>query len=124
MQDPTGQTRTAVETINVPPPQINAVPHSYQTRYGVAVTGNSAANDTYAPLSVFTVKSQPVHGTVVMGTNGTFTYTPAAGYSGTDTFVYQIRDPAGQIVTAVETITIAPQPAALQCLTSFSKLKF
>ncbi|MCX5659276.1 MAG: Ig-like domain-containing protein [Planctomycetota bacterium] len=35
----------------------------------------------------------PSHGTLSLSTNGSFTYTPAAGYSGTDSFVYRVREP-------------------------------
>jgi VCBS repeat-containing protein len=36
--------------------------------------------------------SQPTHGTLALQSNGAFTYTPAAGYSGTDSFRYHAQD--------------------------------
>ncbi len=53
---------------------------------------------------------QPAHGTVVMAANGTFTYTPAAGYFGTDTFTYKASD--GGVLSAATTVTIAIQSAS------------
>ncbi|NDJ76586.1 MAG: tandem-95 repeat protein, partial [Chloroflexi bacterium] len=44
-------------------------------------------------------------GTVSMAANGTFTYTPAAGWSGTDTFGYTAND-GSQTDTATVTITV------------------
>jgi len=48
----------------------------------------------------------PAHGTVVLQSNGSFTYTPDAGYSGTDGFSYLVSDsqPGG---TASAEITVA-----------------
>jgi hypothetical protein len=42
--------------------------------------------------------------------NGSFTYTPAAGFSGTDQFVYQVSD--GQFLSQLATVTITVRPAA------------
>jgi hypothetical protein len=108
--DPTGQVKTATETITIAAPAIAAVDDSYATPFNTALSGNAAQGDTYAPNSTFTATSSPAHGTVVMKADGTFKYTPAKNYYGTDTFTYQVKDPTGQTVTATETITI-PRPA-------------
>ncbi|EOR94991.1 hypothetical protein ADIARSV_1862 [Arcticibacter svalbardensis MN12-7] len=36
--------------------------------------------------------SNPLHGTVALETDGTFTYTPVSGFSGKDSFTYMIRN--------------------------------
>ncbi|NLT11582.1 MAG: cadherin-like domain-containing protein, partial [Clostridiaceae bacterium] len=41
---------------------------------------------------------------------GTFTYTPASGFSGTDTFTYTIEDADGETSTATVTITVTAAP--------------
>ena len=48
------------------------------------------ANDTDADGESLTaiLVSGPAHGTVSLQPNGGFTYTPAAGFSGTDAFTY------------------------------------
>ena len=106
--DPTGQTATATETIVVSAPALVAVNDAYTTKAGAAVAGNAAAGDTYAPGSTFAKTTDPAHGSVVFHPDGTFTYTPAAGFSGSDIFTYTVTDPTGHTVTATETITVTP----------------
>ncbi len=36
------------------------------------------------------------HGTLSLNADGTFTYTPNAGYVGSDSFTYKLNDGAGQ----------------------------
>jgi hypothetical protein len=77
-----------------------------------AVTVNLLANDTDADgdtLSV-TANTAPANGTVTR-TGGSATYTPAAGFSGTNSFSYTISDGKGGSATAIATITVAPKPA-------------
>ena len=55
-----------------------------------------------------------VHGTVVLNSNGSFTYTPNTGYAGPDSFSYQASD--GTLVSNVATVFLAvthgaPAPA-------------
>jgi hypothetical protein len=53
--------------------------------------------------------SGPAHGTVVLRSDGSFTYTPDAGYSGFDSFSYLVSDsqPGG---TASAEITVGDPP--------------
>ena len=65
-------------------------------------------NDTDADgdsLTAFLVGT-PSHGNVVLNTNGSFTYTPANGFSGTDTFTYMSNDGAAASNTATVSITV------------------
>ena len=71
------------------------------------VSGNAAAGDTFAAGSSFQVASLPGHGSVTMNPDGTYSYTPAVGFAGMDTFTYRVTDPTGQSATATETITVA-----------------
>jgi uncharacterized delta-60 repeat protein len=52
----------------------------------------------------------PAHGTLTLSSNGGFTYTPAAGFKGQDSFTYRAFDggPAGDGATV--TITVVPAP--------------
>jgi VCBS repeat-containing protein len=64
------------------------------------------ANDTDAngdPLTAVLV-SGPAHGTLTLNANGSFTYTPAAGYTGGDSFTYKAND--GQLDSNVATVTL------------------
>lgn len=76
----------------------------------IADNGSGADNDT--DLDTLNVTPQTitttVGGTVELQANGDFTYTPAAEYSGTDSFSYTISDSEGLSDTGTVTITIAP----------------
>ncbi|HET6655168.1 MAG TPA: cadherin-like domain-containing protein [Gammaproteobacteria bacterium] len=55
------------------------------------------------------VQSDPAHGTVSVRTDGTVTYTPAAGFSGADSFTYIVRDVAGLASTAATVVVTVQQ---------------
>ena len=87
------------------------------TKMGVPVTLKTLVNDAAGNVttalvpSTVTVTVAPLHGTtIVNAANGDITYTPAAGYVGTDTLTYQVCDnqtPA-KCATAKQIITIRP----------------
>ena len=52
-------------------------------------------------------------GTVELNTDGTFTYTPASGFIGEDSFDYTIVDPSGATDTATVTLNVAPDDPAV-----------
>ncbi|EQD72258.1 lipoprotein, partial [mine drainage metagenome] len=63
----------------------------------------------------FAIVSQPANGTVNLtnASTGAFTYTPNAGFSGTDSFTFDASDSGGASNTATETVTVnAPAVAA------------
>jgi uncharacterized delta-60 repeat protein len=66
------------------------------------------ANDTISnpnnPQAVVTVG--PIHGTLTLNPNGSFTYTPNAGYYGTDTFAYKITDGGANSNIATVSLTV------------------
>jgi uncharacterized delta-60 repeat protein len=69
------------------------------------------ANDTDAdgdPLTAALV-SGPTHGSLAFHTDGTFTYTPAPNFAGTDSFTYKAND--GQADSNVATVTLAVDQA-------------
>ena len=77
---------------------------------GTVLTGDHDT-DSADPVTV-TSNTSPAHGSVTMNSNGTFTYTPNAGFSGNDTFQYTItdsNDPSNP-KTATATVTIAVGP--------------
>src|SRR5262249_25048055 len=96
--------------INAPPDAVN---DSATTAAGAAVTVAVLANDSDPDgdaLSV-TAVTQGAHGAVVVNADDTVTYTPAAGFSGTDQFTYTISDGNGGSATAAVTITVNPGPS-------------
>jgi len=71
------------------------------------------ANDHGTSLVENTVVANPSRGTLAIAADGSFTYTPNAGFSGTDTFTYNEKDATGTTSnTATVTITVNRWPAA------------
>ncbi|MBN9605680.1 MAG: tandem-95 repeat protein [Actinomycetales bacterium] len=100
-----GGTDSATVTVTVLPA---AAPDSASTPAGQAVVIPVLANDRGAGLSVDAVTTAAAHGTVAIAGDGlSVTYTPVAGFSGTDTFVYRATDGSGTS-TATVTVTVAP----------------
>jgi prepilin-type N-terminal cleavage/methylation domain-containing protein len=87
-----------------------AVDDASSTAYNTPVTIDVLPNDTgtfnTTPVSITTAAA---HGSVSTGyADGTFTYTPTAGYFGTDTLQYRLTDSSGQLSNiATVTITVA-----------------
>ena len=99
---------------NLPPTPLD---DAYQTFKNVTVNGNLKTNDTdpnVGQLLTYTTTPAvaPLHGTVTILTNGTFTYVPTAGYSGPDEFVYTVCDNGSPVMctnaTAHILIAVAP----------------
>lgn len=83
---------------------------SYTTLANTTLTVSAPgvlSNDTDAdgnPLTAVKV-TNPAHGTLTLNANGSFTYTPAAGYVGSDSFTYKAND--GTADSNVATVSIA-----------------
>jgi hypothetical protein len=73
-------------------------------------TGNVLANDPDPDSDLVSVRrfTQPAHGTVVYNGDGTFTYTPAAHFNGTDSFAYTADDGRDGEDGAVVAVTVNP----------------
>jgi VCBS repeat-containing protein len=55
----------------------------------------------------------PAHGTLTVNPDGSFTYTPAAGYTGPDSFTYQVTDGIDGSNAATVSIAVLPQEVTL-----------
>jgi VCBS repeat-containing protein len=86
-----------------------AVADSYSTPEDTAVTGNVLANDSDLDSSTLTASlvSGPSDGTLQLGADGAFTYTPDADWSGIDSFTYAASDGSASS-NATVTITVTP----------------
>lgn len=93
---------------------INTPPVALGDAYAVAAGGTLTvpapgvlANDTDADGSTVAAQlvTAPTHGVVALSGNGAFTYTPAAGYAGTDAFAYRASD--GQATSGIASVTIS-----------------
>jgi serine protease AprX len=115
--DPTGLFATQSFSINVA--SANHAPVAGNDSYSVAAGGtlNVAApgvlaNDSDAdgnPLSAV-LASSPAHGTLSLNASGGFSYQPAAGYSGSDSFSYRASD--GQLSSNLASVTITISAAS------------
>jgi VCBS repeat-containing protein len=74
------------------------------------------ANDSDAdgnPISVAGASvTDPGHGTLILNADGSFTYTPAADFNGSDSFTYKASDGSLTSDAATTTITVAAAPDA------------
>jgi hypothetical protein len=96
------------------------------TSEGRSVTNAVTANDVSAitslpldPTSV-TIVTQPSHGTAVANTDGTVTYTPSAGFTGSDSYVYRICDTSSTPVCGTATVTLAVAALPVNTVTANS----
>ena len=91
-----------------PPPSAGsgpaAVNDSYSVSKGAPLNDNVLSNDV--GLGVATVVSNPKNGTLAFNTNGTFTYTPNAHFSGSDYFTYYGSVSAGGTPSNVASVTL------------------
>ena len=81
------------------------------TGAGVALNVASSigvlANDTGASLTVSS-NTAASHGTLTVRPDGSYTYIPASGFSGSDSATYTVSDNAGQTTTATLNLTVRP----------------
>ncbi|MGY0195696.1 tandem-95 repeat protein [Leptothrix sp. BB-4] len=66
----------------------------------------AAAADVDGDSVSYKLASGPAHGTVVIKTDGSYSYTPAADYNGADTFTYTVSDSNGGSNTYTATVTV------------------
>ena len=107
-------TVTAVVLTNIAP---SAADDADSIIAGATLNGTTVlANDTDSnPDDMLTVNTAPVtdveNGLLALNADGTYSYTPNAGFTGTDVFVYQLLDGNGGTDTATVTITVVPASA-------------
>ncbi|WP_158674962.1 Ig-like domain-containing protein [Pelolinea submarina] len=107
-------TQTITVTVNWVDDDPVANADSYRMSEGAGwKTLNVVDNDTDADLvygdslTITQILSDPAHGTVqINATTNTVKYKPKAGFHGTDSFVYEIRDNQEPLVTDSATVTM------------------
>jgi Ca2+-binding RTX toxin-like protein len=112
-----GQNTSNVATVNLfldlPVGQTNAPPVALDSSvYGVQdepVGGQVGATDADHALQdlTFTILTGPQHGIIAFNPDGTFLYTPSAGFSGYDDFTFKVTDPYGASDVGVGYLDIA-----------------
>jgi VCBS repeat-containing protein len=114
--DSAGDSSVATATINVnpvndkPTAANDAFATSEDTSLTVDAAGGLLTNDADVDGDTLTptVTSQPLHGTVTVNPDGSFSYTPEANYNGLDGFSYLVSDGTTTSDVASATITIGP----------------
>ncbi|MFO0913167.1 MAG: Ig-like domain-containing protein [Pirellulales bacterium] len=110
--DTSGESAPATVHIQVAPTQDppTAAADSYRVgqnrTFHASSAGGVLANDSDQDGDAITAKllNGPAHGTVNLLPSGEFTYTPAAGFVGTDSFSYQASD--GNLTSAPTSVTL------------------
>jgi len=108
---------TVLPPYNAPP---TANPDNAQTNVDqpveIDVLGNDSDSDgTLAPSSVTITTGAQFGSTTIDSSTGKVTYTPAAGFSGVDTFYYTVADNSGQVSQPAQvTVAVAPEQAAVR----------
>lgn len=122
----TGSLNSAETTVTITVADTNeapvARPDRVVTQIGTPITGNVLTNDLDADGDVLTARLDlaPLLGTVVLQEDGDFVYTPAPGFTGTDSFTYRASDgPAG---SELVTVTVQVDPAANTAVYRFVNL--
>ena len=85
----------------------------FETPFTTAnVLNNDIDPDASDTLSISSVDDQSLSGTLVNNGDGTFFYSPASGFSGTESFTYTVSDGNGGFDTALVSITVGNPNAA------------
>ena len=113
--DSSGDTsNTATESVTVTG---NATPvatnGSISTVANAVAGGTLAASDTDGDTLTFAIVTNPSHGSVSItnASTGDFTYSPALGYAGLDSFTFNATDSVGHTSTsATESVTVNDNP--------------
>ncbi|RYX78252.1 tandem-95 repeat protein [bacterium] len=105
-----GKGGTTTVTINVTVTPVNDAPEATSpaitTPMNTPKTGVVSASDVDGDPLTFSVTTAPAHGTVVVNADGTYTYTPATGYVGADSFTITVSDGKGGTTTVTIPVTV------------------
>ncbi|TCR70565.1 glycerophosphodiester phosphodiesterase family protein [Bosea sp. BK604] len=80
---------------------------------GKVLTGQLTATDANNDVLAYSLGTGPAHGSVVINADGSYKYTPATGFAGSDSFTFQVNDGHGGVDQATMTLTIKPAPVDL-----------
>jgi gliding motility-associated-like protein len=94
--------------VNCPP---NAVNDAYSTNEDVVLNGTTVgANDTDPNSNInpsgYILSANAANGSVTVNANGTFAYTPATNFNGTDSFTYSVCDLGTPVYCDTATVVI------------------
>jgi VCBS repeat-containing protein len=109
VSDGNGGSDTAVLTFG-PVAPVNDAPTASSppvtTAEDTPVTGTVTATDIDGDALIYTVTGRPAHGTVTVRPDGTYTYTPARDFHGSDSFTITVSDGHGGTVQVTIPVTV------------------
>ena len=117
-----GTASSPVATVNITVLPVNDIPAANDDAYTMTAgtTLNISlpgvlANDTDIEGSALSavLESNPIHGTLALNADGSFTYSPDANYSGSDSFTYRAGDGSATSGVATVAVTINPVPLVI-----------
>ena len=80
------------------------------TNANTAVTGTYTGTDRDGDNLTYSVSETPKNGSVLLNTDGNYTYTPNEGFDGDDSFVITVNDGQGGITTEEVTVKVNALP--------------
>ncbi len=106
------RSNTASAKINRPPVAVNDTYSTAQDTMLTVPAPGVLANDTDPDGNSLLAEkaTDPAHGTLTLNANGSFSYTPAPGFFGTDSFTYRADDGYEFSAAATVTITVSAAP--------------
>ena len=111
-----------VDSVNDPPLTSNDIATTLQDK---PVVIDVLANDSDPegdPLAISAITSPPSNGTAIINNNGTITFSPPTGFSGSDTFDYQVSDGNGGNSTAAVLVNVIAATNEPPVVTIFSPI--
>jgi VCBS repeat-containing protein len=114
LTDGEGGTDTATVTVEVTGANDapTALPDVTSTPERTPVSGQLIGTDIDGDKLEFSLSDRPKNGTVIVKPNGSYTYVPADGFQGRDTFTVLVSDGNGGTALAVVTVNVTPNPSA------------
>jgi hypothetical protein len=111
-----GETLEARAMLSAAPVAVDDAYHVAKNLPLVASAANGVlANDSDSAELTLTasVVAEPTHGILTLAGDGSFTYTPTAGYVGADSFTYSDSDGVNTSNVATVRLTVAPTPGTV-----------
>ena len=110
VSDGHGGTVTVTVPVTVTP--VNDAPtasdQAVATDEDTPVSGRVEGHDQDGDSLTYSMGTDPAHGTVTVNPDGSYTYTPAPDFHGTDSFTVTVDDGHGGTTTSTVTVTVNP----------------
>jgi len=112
-----GRDLSQVATVTLLVSATNSAPVAHEDTYNatqgltltVAAPGVLANDTDVDGDAIFALLvSAPAHGALTLNADGSFVYTPAAGFAGADSFTYRASDVSAQSIPVLVTINVTP----------------